>query len=225
MGNRFNRALMGYALQSHVRALVVMDSTRRVLARSIIRLLIRSDSLEPVIYCDSLFFAAGFDQGLWKQIILDQRSLRVHMDIPVVHACSTLPVAEVKAEEGGYVRTVAHLGYNVTCAGAGRGDRCPHELLLTAVRPRLLVPRERWVDLLEMDGISPYTYSEELPYDEVLEQHVPGLLHRCTTSPTLTIAALPREDSPSAGEYVRERFGRTMWTMGEAGAADPSRAL
>jgi len=34
-----------------------------------------------------------------------------------------------------------------------------------------LFPDVKWVELLEMDGVSPYTYSEELPYDEILQQH------------------------------------------------------
>ena len=36
-GNRYNRALLGYVLQSHVRALVVYDGVGRVMARSVIR--------------------------------------------------------------------------------------------------------------------------------------------------------------------------------------------
>ena len=43
---------MGYVLQSHVRALVVTDAVGRVMVRSIIRLVLRSDSLTPVVLCD-----------------------------------------------------------------------------------------------------------------------------------------------------------------------------
>ena len=96
-----------------------------------------------------------------------------------------------------------------------------------------------WVDLLEIDGVAPYSYSEELPYDELLQQHVPGvhsrpisLLYLPYISPTsphispvpgvqsrtperpmLVVAALPRADSPSAERYVAERKGETAWTM------------
>lgn len=56
----------------------------------------------------------------------------------------------------------------------------------------------RWVDLIEMDGLAPYTYSEELPYDELLQQHKSGVLSRSESQPMLVIAALPRADSPSA---------------------------
>ena len=48
-GNRYNRALVGLLLQSHVRALVVRGPNGGVLARSLVRLLLRSDSLTPVI--------------------------------------------------------------------------------------------------------------------------------------------------------------------------------
>ena len=51
------------------------------------------------------------------------------------------------AAGGGRVRRVAAHGYDVT-----------------------------WVDLVELDGVAAYTYSEELPYDELLEQHAPGAL-------------------------------------------------
>ena len=47
-GNKYNRALMGYVLQSHVRALVVTDPVGRVMCRSLIRLVLRSDTLSPV---------------------------------------------------------------------------------------------------------------------------------------------------------------------------------
>ena len=76
-----------------------------------------------------------------------------------------------------------------------------------------------WVELLEMDGVSPYTYSEELPYDDLLQQHTSGVQERTADSPILVIAALPRADSPSAARYVAEREGETAWTMnlGEGG--------
>ena len=50
----------------------------------------------------------------------------------------------------------------------------------------------RWVDLLEFDGLAPYTYSEELPYDDLLQQHQPGVQERTQEQPRLVIAALPR---------------------------------
>lgn len=64
-----------------------------------------------------------------------------------------------------------------------------------------------------MDGVAPYTYSEELPYDDLLRQHVPGVQSRTESSPMLVIASLPREDSPSASRYAAERRGETAWTM------------
>ena len=113
------------------------------------------------------------------------------MQVPIVHACSVLPVMEGAGElegsniyEGGYVRRVKKLGYSMT-----------------------------WVELWEMDGIAPYTYSEELPYDNLLDQHRSGVLERTEKRPVLTVAVLPRADSPSAERYVKEREGQTAWTM------------
>jgi len=202
-GNKYNRALMGYVLQSHVRALVVTDKAGRVLVRSLIRLVLRSDTLTPVIFCDPMFFSVGYSQDLQRELLEQARILALHMQVPVVHAGSVLPVLDDgKLAEGycyltasdsptpatcvtGYVRRVQALDYDIT-----------------------------WVDLLEMDGVSPYTYSEELPYDDLLQQHVPGVqTRRDGAAPTLVIAALPRADSPSAARYVQEREGETAWTM------------
>lgn len=40
---------MGYVLQPNVRVLAVADAVGRVMARSIVRLLLRSDTREPVL--------------------------------------------------------------------------------------------------------------------------------------------------------------------------------
>jgi hypothetical protein len=105
---------------------------RSVLARSLIRLLVRSDTREPVVYCDALFFAStSAGPQLLPQIVAQAEALAAHMQVPVVHACSTLPAAPVNEAAGGYVREVKTLGYHVY-----------------------------WVDLLEIDGVSPYTYAE-----------------------------------------------------------------
>ena len=39
-------------------------------------------------------------------------------------------------------------------------------------------------------GLAPYTYSEELPYDELLDQHTAGVLERTDERPALTVAVL-----------------------------------
>ena len=64
-----------------------------------------------------------------------------------------------------------------------------------------------FVDLVEFDGIAPYSYSEELPYDDMLDQHTAGVQERTEDSPIVVVAALPRADSPSADRYVAERQG------------------
>ena len=98
------------------------------------------------------------------------------MGIPVLHAGSLLPAMPAEAAAvaddptlGAYTRRVTELDYDI-----------------------------EWVDLLEMDGVAPYTYSEELPYDELLQQHTPGVQSRNRDDPTVVVAALPRADSPSA---------------------------
>ena len=68
------------------------------------------------------------------------------------------------------------------------------------------------MDLIEADGLAPYTYSEELPYDELLDQHRSGVLERTADKPALTVAVLPRADSPSAQRCV----------LGARGVARPS---
>ena len=69
-----------------------------------------------------------------------------------------------------------------------------------------------WVELIEMDGVSPYTYSKSC-LDDLLQQHTPGVQSRNRDDPTVVVAALPRADSPSAKRYVAEREGETAWTM------------
>ena len=76
-GNRYNRALMGYVLQSHVRALVVLDAAGRVLARSLIRLLLRSDTLTPVIFCDPMFFTTDYSEELQHNLLKQARTLEL----------------------------------------------------------------------------------------------------------------------------------------------------
>ena len=46
-------------MQSHVRALVVTDAVGRVMVRSLIRLVLRSDDLSPLVFCDPMFFTEG----------------------------------------------------------------------------------------------------------------------------------------------------------------------
>eukprot|EP00966_Prymnesium_polylepis_P305605 7062169-Prymnesium_polylepis.1 len=193
-GNLYNRALMGYVLQSHVRALVVCDAAGRVQARSLVRLLVRSDTITPVIYCDPVFFGKQYSRELQASLAAKARELERHMRVPVVHAGSVLPVLDEPLAKGGHVRRVAKVGYDVV-----------------------------WVDLMEMDGVAPYTYSEELPYDDMLDQHRSGVQERTDDSPALVVAALPRADSPSANQYVAERRGQTAWTRdgGEDVAALP----
>ena len=72
-GNKYNRALMGYVLQSHVRALVVTDAVGRVMVRSLIRLVLRSDTLTPVIFCDPMFFTLGFSRDLQRELLAQVR--------------------------------------------------------------------------------------------------------------------------------------------------------
>lgn len=200
-GNRYNKALLGYVLQSHVRALVVFDTVGRVMARSLIRLVIRSDTLAPVIFCDPIFFTLGYSRELQRELLRQARELQEHMGTPVVHAGSVLPLEDNGELADGfcfaaddtrtrditfepYVRPVAELDYGIV-----------------------------WVDLLEMDGVAPHTYSEEQPYDDLLQQHTPGVQTRTDEQPALVVAALPRADSISAARYVQEREGETAWTM------------
>ena len=62
-------------LQSHVRALVVYDGVGRVMARSVIRLVLRSDTLTPVIFCDPMFFTLGYSRELQRELLVQARML------------------------------------------------------------------------------------------------------------------------------------------------------
>lgn len=197
-GNRYNRALLGYVLQSHVRALVVMDKVGRLMARSIIRLVLRSDTLTPVIFCDPMFFTLGYSRVLQLELLRQARELAAHMQVPVVHAGSVLPVLN----DG-------ELGDGFSCDA---GPQQVHFECYTR-HSQALDYDVVWVDLLEMDGVAPYSYSEELPFDELLQQHRPGVQTRTAERPMLVVAALPRADSRSAARYVAERRGETAWTM------------
>jgi len=213
-GNKYNRALMGYVLQSHVRALVLTDAVGRVMVRSLIRLVLRSDTMTPVIFCDPMFFTTGYSRELQRELLAQARELAAWMQIPVVHAGSVLPLMEVAPQSS---RTPAVLLEAGGKGGAGASELQPMEVLagggLYVRRVTELDYDIRWVDLLEMDGVAPFTYSEELPYDDMLQQHTPGVQARTGEDAVVVIAALPREDSPSADRYVREREGETAWTM------------
>ena len=100
------------------------------------------------------------------------------MQIPVVHAGSILPVLEdcdvVAVEKDGqecFVNPDALESWPEgdfgACAGQGYVRRV-----------QVLDYDITWVELIEMDGVAPYTYSEELPYDELLKQHTAGVLER-----------------------------------------------
>ena len=140
------------------------------------------------------------------------RELEDVMNVPVVHAGSVLPVLD----DGELSAGVCY----VPEREAPRGTSAAAQELAAAFSLEGYVRRRQaldydiiWVDLLEMDGGAPYTYSEELPYDDMLQQHEPGVLERTPQQPELTIASLPRADSPSAERYVAEREGETAWTM------------
>ena len=140
------------------------------------------------------------------------RELEDVMNVPVVHAGSVLPVLDDGERSAGVCY--------VPEREAPRGTFEAAQELAAAFSLEGYVRRRQaldydiiWVDLLEMDGVAPYTYSEELPYDDMLQQHEPGVLERTPQQPELTIASLPRADSPSAERYVAEREGETAWTM------------
>jgi hypothetical protein len=80
-GNRYNRALMGYVLQPNCRVLLVTDGVGRVMARSVVRLLVRSDTREPIIFADPMFFTLGFSYELQAELLYQARLLQEHMQV------------------------------------------------------------------------------------------------------------------------------------------------
>ena len=175
----------------------------------LIRLVLRSDTLTPVIFCDPMFFTLGYDRSLQLELLRQANELAVHMHIPVVHAGSVLPLLG-----GADCAEAAQLAEGELAEGFRCRERSVEINFECYVRRVKALDYEiAWVDLLEIDGVAPYSYSEELPYDELLQQHVPGVQSRTPERPMLVVAALPRADSPSAERYVAERKGETAWTM------------
>ena len=243
-GGRYNCALMGYALQSHVRALVVSNAAGAIGARALVRLLIRSDTLTPILFCDPIFYTAGPSPALHARMLEEARRLERHMRVPVVHAGSILPVLDApsapsapasRGEQGGGHRArdargaqharsapgAAHsahsaLGAAHSADGTGTGDADgrwhAHSAEGGYVRRVARLGHDViWVDLVEMDGVSPFTYSEEMAYDQLLEQHTSGVQERTAQCPVVVVAALPRADSPSAERYASESRGPLAW--------------
>ena len=89
-------------------------------------------------------------------ISLQANELAVHMHIPVVHAGSVLPVLG-----GADCEEAAHLAE----AELAEGFRCRERSVETNFecyvrRAQALDYEIAWVDLLEIDGVAPYSYSE-----------------------------------------------------------------
>lgn len=168
-----------------MRALVVTDAAGRVMCRSLIRLVLRSDTFTPVVFCDPMFFTTGYSRELQLQLLLQAKELEAHMGIPVVHAGSVLPTldgggtTDAGAQDGD--SEVGGAAGDAAAAGAeAAGDRASggSDYFVEGGYVRRVSELDYeivWVDLLEMDGVAPYTYSEELPYDELLQQHAPGV--------------------------------------------------
>lgn len=159
-----------------------------VLARSLIRLLIRSDTLQPVIYCDALFLnpsgTSAFSAAqLTEQIQAQATALAAHMRIPVVHAGCTLPAAPIAgAPPAASGDGAAHIGDATSGQSGGKGVR---DGVGYVREVRQLGYHVYWVDLLEIDGVSPYTYSEvrtlQLLSCEIHAQHL-SLQNTCVIS-------------------------------------------
>ena len=49
------------------------------MVRSLIRLLLRSDTLTPVIFCDPMFFTLGYSRELQRELLVQARMLEEHM--------------------------------------------------------------------------------------------------------------------------------------------------
>ena len=186
-GNKYNRALMGYVLQSHVRALVVVDTVGprdgaiahpagAALGHAHARHLLRPDVLHPRLLARAA--ARAISAGA---------QLAEHMGASRARVSHVLPL--VGTPHIGRRSRGAHAGSRASFHAGSPSPRCPpRPSAVAATRAPTLGAYTRrvteldydieWVDLLEMDGVAPYTYSEELPYDALLQQHTPGVLGR-----------------------------------------------
>ena len=205
----------GLRAADHVRALVVTDPVGRVMCRSLIRLVLRSDTPTPVIFCDPMFFI-GYSREL-------QRDLRAGalaggaQEIPVVHAGSVLPVGTELCE--GLLEAEPESRRSCLDDESARAR--------TARLPGVLPRRQITFEAVRAGGegarlrddlggardrtAAPYTYSEELPTTAAAAYARRD--RKDGESPILVVATLPRADSPSAKRYVAEREGETAWTM------------
>ena len=65
----------------------------RAQVRSLIRLVVRSDTLTPVIFCDPMFFTLGYSRDLQRELLLQARAARIDTRRAKHHAPRKAPRA------------------------------------------------------------------------------------------------------------------------------------
>ncbi|CAM9888920.1 unnamed protein product [Ectocarpus sp. 6 AP-2014] len=87
-----NRGLLGYLIQGNVR-FVGVQSTRdgRMDARAVLRMLVRSDNKEAVLFMDKIYYSSNRDASLERQVIEEAKNVSDALGIPLFRAGDTVP--------------------------------------------------------------------------------------------------------------------------------------
>ncbi|CAN0429408.1 unnamed protein product, partial [Phaeothamnion confervicola] len=78
-----NKALVGYLLAGNVRLVVMRNDAGRVEARAVARLLLRRDTMAPVLFCEEVYFASGASDALKRRVEEEAAELARAVGVPL----------------------------------------------------------------------------------------------------------------------------------------------
>eukprot|EP00903_Cladosiphon_okamuranus_P006600 g6447.t1 len=162
-----NRGLLGYLIQGNVRFVGVQSSSSkggRMDARAVLRLLVRSDNKEAVLFLDKIYFSSNRDATLEKQVVEEAESVSEALGIPLYRAGDTVtrpfpPSVSREEEEGSDESLLASVG---------------------PIRAALAKRKPKVCHLVEVNGLARFVYSDApvAPLDTagmlVREDPIPG---------------------------------------------------
>ncbi|CAM9187780.1 unnamed protein product [Scytosiphon promiscuus] len=86
-----NRGLLGYLIQGNVRFVGVQSSMGgRMDARAVLRLLVRSDTKEAVLFMDKIYYSSNRDATLERKVLEQAKSVSDDLGIPLFRAGDTV---------------------------------------------------------------------------------------------------------------------------------------
>eukprot|EP00752_Nemacystus_decipiens_P004033 g3692.t1 len=190
-----NRGLLGYVIQGNVRFVGVQSSNSssnanskggRMDARAVLRLLVRSDNKEAVLFMDKIYFSSNQDATLEQQVVEEAKSVSEALGIPLYRAGDTVP---------------RPLPAN------GTREEEEDERLLDSVGPiraALAKRKPRVCHLVEVNGLARFVYSDApvAPLDAagmlVREDPIPGTNY---DNGRLILAELGYIDDSDVGDH------------------------